>query len=158
MLKHLRTFIPLLAIFLVSLFMIDAATCLEGEVCVWEQVELQSVLTCDAGDLDDNDNEECLVPIINTNRLSSLTIPCHWSLGRAQNENRCSAKLRLGQVRRYAPKKNIASVYSNIIESYDGVNFRSCHLFCLFQIFILNFINHEKTVLIAYALDLQSTI
>jgi hypothetical protein len=53
------------------------------------------------------------------------------TIGEEQNENLCSAALRLGQVRRYAPRKSLADSHNYIITKNikDGANYGSDHLF-----------------------------
>ena len=53
------------------------------------------------------------------------------TLGAKQDENLCSAALRLGQVRRYAPRKNLADSHNYIITKNikDGADYGSDRLF-----------------------------
>ena len=53
------------------------------------------------------------------------------TIGEEQNENLCSAALRLGQVRRYAPRKSLADSHNYIITKNikDGADYGSDRLF-----------------------------
>ena len=103
-----------------------------------EQTEIQSSLSFDGDDFDDDEDSEFLLNSPSEGSLSQYDLCPVINIGEEQNENMCSAALRLGQVRRYAPRKSLADSHNYIITKNmkDGADFGSDHLFFFHNSFI----------------------
>ena len=113
-----------------GLFLLDLTCTDQEDFSLMEQTEILSNMSFD----DEFDDDEDSVFVLNgpsdgyqsRGDLSPIT-----TIGEEQNENRCSAALRLGQVRRYAPRKSLVDSHNYGITKYikDGLDFGSDHLF-----------------------------
>ena len=125
-----RKYVSVVALILMGLFLLDLTSTAQEDLYVMGQTEILSNMSFD----DEFDDDEDSVFVLNG---SSDGLQCQCDLfpvttiGEEQNENMCSAALRLGQVRRYAPRKSLADSYNNIITENikDGLDFGSDHLF-----------------------------
>jgi len=131
MIDFFRKYVSVVALILMGLFLLDLTCTAQEDMFVMEQTEIQSSMSFDGDEFDDDEDSEFLL----NNPSDGLQCQCDFgpvaSLGEEQNENLCSAALRLGQVRRYAPRKNLADSHNYIIMKNikDGVNYGSDHLF-----------------------------
>ena len=132
-----RKYVSVIALILMGLFLLDLTCTAQEDLYVMGQTEILSNMSFDDEFDDDEDSDFVL-------NGSSDGLPCQCDLfpvttiGEEQNENMCSAALRLGQVRRYAPRKSLADSYNNIITKNikDGLDFGSDHLFLSHNSFI----------------------
>ena len=135
-----RKYASVVALILMGLFLLDLTCTAQEDILVMEQTEILSRMSFDG---DEFDEDEDSVFVLN-GPSDGLQCQCDFgpvaSLGEEQNENLCSAALRLGQVRRYAPRKSLADSYNNIITENikDGLDFGSDHLFLSHNSFITN--------------------
>lgn len=131
MIDFFRKYVSVVALILMGLFLLDLTFTDQEDLYVMEQTEIQSSMLFDGDEFDDDEDSEFLL------NSSSDGLQCRCdlfpvtTLGEEQNENMCSAALRLGQVRRYAPRKNLADSHNYIITKNikDGANYGSDHLF-----------------------------
>lgn len=125
-----RKYVSVVALILMGLFLLDLTCTAQENLYVMGQTEILSNMSFDDEFDDDEDSDFVL-------NGSSDGLQCQCDLfpvttiGEEQNENRCSAALRLGQVRRYAPRKNLANSHNYIVTKNikDGADFGSDHLF-----------------------------
>ena len=131
MIDFFRKYVSVVVLILVGLYLLDLTNTAKEDVIVMEQTEILSNMSFDGDEFDDDEDSEFLL----NSPLEGLQCRCELcpvtSLGEEQNENLCSAALRLGQVRRYAPRKNLADSHNYIITKNikDGADFGSDHLF-----------------------------
>ena len=138
MIDFFRKYVSVVALILLGLFLLDLTCTAQEDVFVMEQTEIQDSMSFDGDEFDDDEDSD-FVP-----NGSSDGLQCRCDLfsvttiGEEQNENMCSAALRLGQVRRYAPRKNLADSHNYIITKNikDGADFGSDHLFLSHNSFI----------------------
>ena len=131
MIDFFRKYVSVIALILMGLFIRDLTFTAQEDWYVMEQTEIQSSMSFDGDDFDDDEDSDFVL------NGSSDGLQCRCDLfpvttiGEEQNENLCSAALRLGQVRRYAPRKNLADSHNYIITKNirDGADYGSDHLF-----------------------------
>ena len=131
MIDFFRKYVSVVALILMGLFLLDLTCTAQEDIFVMEQTEILSNMSFDGDEFDEDEDSEFLL----NNPLEGLQCRCDFcpvtSLGEEQNENMCSAALRLGQVRRYAPRKILADSHNYIITKNirDGADYGSDHLF-----------------------------
>lgn len=131
MIDFFRKYVSVVALILMGLFLLDHTSTAQEDIFVMEQTEILSNMSFDGDEFDEDEDSEFLL----NNPLEGLQSRCELcpilTLGEEQNENLCSAALRLGQVRRYAPRKSLADSHNHIITKNikDGADFGSDHLF-----------------------------
>jgi hypothetical protein len=114
-----------------GLFLLDLTNTAQEDVIVMEQTEILSNMSFDGDEFDEDEDSEFLLNSPSEGFQSRCELCPILTLGAKQDENLCSAALRLGQVRRYAPRKNLADSHNYIITKNikDGANYGSDHLF-----------------------------
>ena len=131
MIDFFRKYVSVVALILMGLLLLDVTTTTQEDMYVMEQTEILSSISFDGDEFDEDEDSEFLL----NGPSDGLQCRCELcpilTLGKEQNENLCSTALRLGQVRRYAPRKNLADSHNYIItkNKRDGANFGSDHLF-----------------------------
>ena len=131
MMVFFRKYVSVVALILMGLFLLDHTSTAQEDIFVMEQTEILSNMSFDGDEFDEDEDSEFLL----NNPLEGLQSRCELcpilTLGEEQDENLCSAALRLGQVRRYAPRKSLADSHNHIITKNikDGADFGSDHLF-----------------------------
>ena len=131
MIDFFRKYVSVVALILMGLFLLDLTSTAQEDLYVMEQTEILSNTSFD-GDEFEGDQDSVFVLDGPSNGLQCRCDLCPViTIGDEQNENLCSAALRLGQVRRYAPRKNLADSHNHIITKNikDGADFGSDHLF-----------------------------
>jgi hypothetical protein len=140
-----RKYLSIVALILVSLFLLDASVYAHEDLCVIEQTVSNASIDAEDGDLDEDSD----FTFGNTNVVSCQpkSISLFFSIGKTQSENKCSDELRLGQVRRYAPRNNVVDSHNYIIlkSIKDGADFGSRHLFLCNSIFIYSHYSLTKS-------------
>ena len=138
MIDFFRKYVSVVALILMGLFLLDLTCTAQEDMFVMEQTEIQSSLSFDGDDFDDDEDSEFLLNSPSEGSLSQYDLCPVINIGEEQNENMCSAALRLGQVRRYAPRKSLADSHNYIITKNmkDGADFGSDHLFLFHNSFI----------------------
>lgn len=140
MIDYFRKYASVVALILMGMFLLDLTCTAQEDLYVMEQTEILSNMSFDGDEFDDDEDSD----FVFKDPSEALQCPCDFcpvtSLGEEQNENLCSAALRLGQVRRYAPRKSMAYSYNYIIMKNikDGLDFGSDHLFLSHNSFITN--------------------
>ena len=140
MIDFFRKYVSVIALILMGLFLLDLACTDQEDLYVMEQTEIQSSMSFDGDEFDDDEDSDFVL----NGPSDGLQCQCDFgpvaSIGEEQNENMCSAALRLGQVRRYAPKKNLADSHNYIVTKNmkDGADYGSDHLFLSHNSFIIN--------------------
>ena len=138
MIDFFRKYVSVVALILMGLFLLDLTFTDQEDLYVMEQTEIQSSMSFDGDEFDDDEDSDFVL----NGPSDGLQCQCDFgpvaSLGEEQNENLCSAALRLGQVRRYAPRKNLADSHNYIVTKNikDGADFGSNHLFLSHNSFI----------------------
>ena len=138
MIDFFRKYVSVIALILMGLFLLDLTFTDQEDLYVMEQTEIQSSMSFDGDEFDDDEDSEFLL----NGPSDGLQCRCDLfpvtTIGEEQNENLCSAALRLGQVRRYAPRKNLADSHNYIVTKNikDGADFGSNHLFLSHNSFI----------------------
>ena len=131
MIDFFRKYVSVVALILMGLFLLDLTFTDQEDLYVMEQTEIQSSMSFDGDEFDDDEDSDFVL----NGPSDGLQCRCDLfpvtTIGEEQNENMCSAALRLGQVRRYAPRKNLADSHNYIVTKNikDGVDFGSDHLF-----------------------------
>ena len=131
MIDFFRKYVSVIALILMGLFLLDITNTAQEDLYVLEQTEILSNMSFDGDEFDEDEDSEFLL----NSPLEGFQNRCELcpilTLGEEQNENLCSAALRLGQVRRYAPRKSLADSHNYIVtnNSKDGADFGSDHLF-----------------------------
>ena len=131
MIDFFRKYVSVVALILMGLFLLDLTSTAKEDLYVMEQTEILSTMSFDGDEFDDDEDSDFVL----NGPSDGLQCRCDLfpvtTIGEEQNENMCSAALRLGQVRRYAPRKNLADSHNYIIMKNikDGVDFGSDHLF-----------------------------
>ena len=131
MIDFFRKYVSVVTLILMGLFLLDLTCTAQEDIFVMEQTEIQYSMSFDGDEFDEDEDSDFVL------NGSSDGLQCRCELfpvttiGEEQNENMCSAALRLGQVRRYAPRKNLADSHNYIITKNirDGMDFGSDHLF-----------------------------
>ena len=138
MIDFFRKYVSVVALILMGLFLLDLTNTAQEDLYIMEQTEILSNMSFDGDEFDEDEDSEFLL----NSPSDGLQCQCDFgpvaSLGEEQNENLCSAALRLGQVRRYAPRKILADSHNYIVTKNikDGVDFGSDHLFLSHNSFI----------------------
>ena len=138
MIDFFRKYVSVVALILMGLFLLDLTCTDQEDLYVMEQTEILSNMSFDDDVFDDDEDSDFVL----NGPSEALQCRCDFcpvtSIGEEQNENLCSAALRLGQVRRYAPRKNLADSHNYIITKNikDGADFGSDHLFLSHNSFI----------------------
>ena len=138
MIDFFRKYVSVITLILMGLFLLDLTCTAQEDIFFMEQTEIQTSMSFDGDEFDDDEDSDFVL------NGSSDGLQCRCDLfpvttiGEEQNENLCSAALRLGQVRRYAPRKNLADSHNYIITKNirDGADFGSDHLFLSHNSFI----------------------
>jgi hypothetical protein len=131
MIDFFRKYVSVVALILMGLFLLDLTSTAQEDIFVMEQTEILSNMSFDGDEFDDDEDSDFVL----NGPSDGLQCQCDFypvtSLGEEQNENMCSAALRLGQVRRYAPRKSLADSHNYIITKNikDGVDYGSDRLF-----------------------------
>ena len=114
-----------------GLFLLDLTFTDQEDLYVMEQTEILSNLSFDGDEFDEDEDSVFVLDGSSDGIQSRCDFFPVTTIGEEQNENMCSAALRLGQVRRYAPRKNLADTHNYIITKNikDGAGFGSDHLF-----------------------------
>lgn len=131
MIDFFRKYVSVVALILMGLFLLDLTFTDQEDLYVMEQTEIQSSMSFDGDEFDDDEDSEFLLNSPSDGLQCRCDLFPVTTIGEEQNENMCSAALRLGQVRRYAPRKNLADSHNYIITKNikDGANYGSDHLF-----------------------------
>ena len=138
MIDFFRKYVSVITLILMGLFLLDLTCTAQEDIFVMEQTEIQSSMSFDGDEFDDDEDSDFVL----NGPSDGLQCRCDLfpvtTIGEEQNENLCSAALRLGQVRRYAPRKNLADSHNYIITKNikDGADFGSDHLFLSHNSFI----------------------
>ena len=131
MIDLFRKYVSFVALILMGLFLLDLTNTDKEDFYIVEQTEIQSNISFDCDEFDENEDSD--FELRNTSDcFQSLGVFCPFTaIGEEQAENMCSAALRLGQVRRHAPRKSLADSHNhNITKNMeDGADFGSGHLF-----------------------------
>ena len=131
MINLFRKYVSVVALILMGLFLLDLTCTAQEDLYVIEQTEILSNMSFDGDEFDEDEDSEFLLNSPSEGFQSRCELCPILTLGDEQNENLCSAALRLGQVRRYAPRKSQAYSHNYIVmkNSKDGADFGSNHLF-----------------------------
>ena len=131
MIDFFRKYVSVVALILMGLFLLDLTCTVQEDILLMEQTEIQSSTSFDGDEFDEDEDSEFLLNGPSEGFQSRCELCPILTLGDEQDENLCSTALRLGQVRRYAPRKNVADSHNYIITKNikDGVDFGSDHLF-----------------------------
>ena len=131
MIDFFRKYVSVVALILMGLFLLDLTTSAQEDLYVMQQTEILSNMSFDGDEFDEDEDSEFLLNNPSEGFQSRCELCPILTLGDEQNENLCSAALRLGQVRRYAPRKNLAYSHNYTVmkNSKDGADFGSDHLF-----------------------------
>ena len=131
MIDFFRKYVSVVALILMGLFLLDLTSTAQEDLYVMEQTEILSNMSFDGDEFDEDEDSEFLLNSPSEGFQSRCELCPILTLGDEQNENLCSAALRLGQVRRYAPRKSQAYSHNYIVmkNSKDGADFGSDHLF-----------------------------
>jgi hypothetical protein len=138
MIDFFRKYVSVVALILMGLFLLDLTNTAQEDVFVMEQTEILSNMSFDGDEFDEDEDPDFVL----NSPSEGFQCRCDFcpvtSIGEEQNENMCSAALRLGQVRRYAPRKNLADSHNYIVTKNikDGADFGSNHLFLSHNSFI----------------------
>lgn len=131
MIDFFRKYVSVVALILMGLFLLDLTSTAQEDLCFMEQTEILSNMSFDDDGFDEDEDSEFLFNSPSEGFLSQYDFCPVITIGKEQNENLCSAALRFGQVRRYAPRKNFTGSqnYFFMKNSKDGADYRSDHLF-----------------------------
>ena len=131
MIDFFRKYVSVVALILMGLFLLDLTNTAQEDVIVMEQTEILSNMSFDGDEFDEDEDSEFLLNSPSEGFQSRFELCPILTLGAKQDENLCSAALRLGQVRRYAPRKNLADSHNYIITKNikDGADYGSDRLF-----------------------------
>ena len=104
MIDFFRKYVSVVALILMGLFLLDLTSTAQEDLYVMEQTEILSNTSFD-GDEFEGDQDSVFVLDGPSNGLQCRCDLCPViTIGEEQNENLCSAALRLGQVRRVTPQ------------------------------------------------------
>ena len=131
MIDFFRKYVSVVVLILMGLFLLDLTNTAQEDVIVMEQTEILSNMSFDGDEFDEDEDSEFLLNSPSESFQSRCQLCPILTLGDEQDENLCSAALRLGQVRRYAPRKNLADSHNYVITKNikDGADYGSDHLF-----------------------------
>ena len=140
MIDFFRKYVSVVALILMGLFLLDLTNTAQEDVFVMEQTEILSNMSFDGDEFDEDEDSEVLLNSPSDGLQCRCDLRPITTIGEERSENMCSAALRLGQVRRYAPRKNLADSHNHIITKniIDGADFGSDHLFLSHNSFIIN--------------------
>ena len=138
MIDFFRKYVSVVALILMGLLLLDVTTTTQEDMYVMEQTEILSSISLDGDEFDEDEDSEFLLDGPSDGLQCRCELCPILTLGKEQNENLCSTALRLGQVRRYAPRKNLADSHNYIITKNieDGADYGSDHLFLSHNSFI----------------------
>lgn len=127
MMDFFRKYVSIVALILMGLFLLDLTNTDKEDLYVMEQTEIQSTMSLEGDEFDDEEDSD----VVLNGPWDGLQCRCDFcpviTIGEEQNESMCSAALRLGQVRRYAPRKNLADSHNYVIteknERWCGLRF-----------------------------------
>ena len=131
MIDFFRKYVSVVALILMGLFLLDLTCTDQEDLYVMEQTEILSNMSFDGDEFDEDEDSDFVL----NSPSEGFQCRCDFcpvtSIGEEQNENMCSTALRLGQVRRYAPRKSLADSHNYIITKNikDGADFGSDRLF-----------------------------
>ena len=131
MIEFFRKYVSVVALILMGLFLLDLTCTDQEDLYVMEQTEILSNMSFDGDEFDEDEDSDFVL----NSPSEGFQCRCDFcpvtSIGEEQNENMCSTALRLGQVRRYAPRKSLADSHNYIITKNikDGANYGSDRLF-----------------------------
>ena len=140
MIDFFRKYVSVVALILMGLFLLDLTNTAQEDLYIMEQTEIQSTMSLEGDEFDDDEDSDFVL----NGPSDGLQCRCDFcpiiTIGEEQNENLCSTALRLGQVRRYAPRKNLADSHNYIVTKNmkDGADYGSDHLFLSHNSFIIN--------------------
>ena len=131
MIDFFRKYVSVVALILMGLFFLDLTNTAQEDLYIVEQTEILSNMSFDGDEFDEDEDPEFLLNSPLEGFQNRCELCPNLTLGDEQNENLCPAALRLGQVRRYAPRKSLADSHNYIITKNikDGANFGLDHLF-----------------------------
>ena len=126
-----RKYVSVVALILMGLFLLDLTCTAQEDLFVMEQTEILSNMSVDGDEFDEDEDSEFLLNSPSGGFQSRCQICPILTLGEKQDENMCSTALRLGQVRRYAPRKSLAYSRNYIITKNikAGADYGSDQLF-----------------------------
>ena len=140
MIDFFRKYVSVVVLTLMGLFLHDITSTDQDDLFVMEQTEVLSNMSFDGDEFDEDEDSDFVL----NDPSDGFQCRCDFcpvtSIGEEQNENLCSAALRLGQVRRYAPRKSLADSQNYVVTKIiiDGLDFGSDHLFLSHNSFITN--------------------
>ena len=131
MIDFFRKYVSVITLILMGLFLLDLTCTAQEDIFVMEQTEIQSSMSFDGDEFDEDEDSDFVLNSPSDGLQCRCDLFPVTAIGEEQNENLCSAALRLGQVRRYAPRKSLADSHNYIITKNikDGANYGSDHLF-----------------------------
>ena len=131
MIDFFRKYVSVVVLILMGLFLLDLTCTAQEDMFVMEQTEIQYSMSVDGDEFDEDEDSEFLLNSTSECSLIQYDLCPVIAIGEEQNKNLCSAALRLGQVRRYAPRKSLADRHNYIITKNIkyGADFGSYHLF-----------------------------
>ena len=131
MIDFFRKYVSVITLILMGLFLLDLTCTAQEDMFVMEQTEIQASMSFDGDEFDDDEDSEFLLDGPSDGLQCRCDLFPFTTIGEEQNENLCSAALRLGQVRRYAPRKSLADSHNYIITKNikDGADYGSDRLF-----------------------------
>ena len=131
MIDFFRKYVSVVALILMGLFLLDLTCTDQEDLYIMEQTEILSNMSFDDDVFDEDEDSDFVLNSPSEGLQCRFELVPILTLGEEHNENLCSAALRLGQVRRYAPRKNLADSHNYIITKNikDGADFGSGHLF-----------------------------
>ena len=138
MIDFFRKYVSVVALILMGLFLLDFTCTAQEDMFVMEQTEIQTNISFDGDEFDEDEDSAFVINGLSDGLQCRCDLFQVTTIGEEQNENMCSAALRLGQVRRYAPRKSLADSHNYIItkNTKDGADFGSGHLFLSHNSFI----------------------
>ena len=131
MMDFFRKYVSIVALILMGLFLLDLTNTDKEDLYVMEQTEIQSTMSLEGDEFDDDEDSDFVLNGPSDGLQCRCDLRPITTIGEERSENMCSAALRLGQVRRYAPRKNLADSHNYIITKNmkDGADYGSDHLF-----------------------------
>ena len=131
MIDFFRKYVSVVALILMGLFLLDLTSTSKEDLYIMEQTEILSNMSFDDDEFDEDEDSAFVINGLSDGLQCRCDLLPVTTIGEEQNENMCSAALRLGQVRRYAPRKSLADSHNYIITKNikDGADFGSDHLF-----------------------------
>ena len=129
MIDFFQKYVSIVALILMGMLLLDVTTTTQEDMYIMEQTEILSSI--DGDEFDEDEDSEFLLNSPSEGFQNRCELCPILTLGAKQDENLCSAALRLGQVRRYAPRKSLADSHNYIVTKNikDGADYGSDHLF-----------------------------